>query len=94
MKALKSGLFALTVGLLSANPALATNKNSEIIDACKAAAPAQLGMDNIEVRFKGMSGSSRLKRVLMSVSDENNERFNVQCKISVRSKEIKSFERK
>jgi len=93
MKILKSALIALTLNLLAANSVLAATENSAIIESCKAAAPHELSLDeNAEIRLRGISGSGRVKKVLLRVTTDNSG-FNVQCKINVKSQEIKSFKR-
>lgn len=94
MEIFKSALIVLTLSLLAANPVLAASKNSAIIDTCKAAAPQELSLaENAQIRFKGISGSGRVKKVLLRVTENNNDDFNVQCKIKVKSQEIKGFKR-
>ncbi len=94
MKILKSALIALTVNLLATNSVLAATQNSVIVDSCKAAAPQELSLDaNAEIRLRGISGSGRVKKVLLRVTTENDNGFNVQCKINVKSQEIKGFKR-
>lgn len=94
MKIFKSALIVLTLNVLAANPVLASSQYSAIIDSCKAAAPQELslGKDD-QVRLIGISGAGRVKKVLLKVSASDSDDYNVQCKIAVKTQEIKGFKR-
>ncbi len=93
MKTLNAALIALSLNLVAATPALA-GKNTAIIDSCKAAAPQELGLsEDAQIRFKGITGSGRVKKVLMRISGESDTAYNVRCTVKVKTGEVKKIAR-
>lgn len=91
MNAMTKVLMAVSLVVAMLPTAQAASKANVLIEVCKSAAVEKLGVEQRYVRLKQINNAGRTTRVWLRVAAPETEKYTALCKVSRKSKEVKSL---